>query len=652
MASAWYINQHNGRLRSKISQAMNYWFDNDYDSEDCVERAGKDDGNCPCETPGLWNTNWFDQAIAMPKLIGNTCLLLKKANLTSFEIKKCTIILQRSYGTIDHMSGANMLDVASNSMMLGLFTDQPDLVTEALGHAYSVVKITGGKDDGIRSDGSFMQHRNQLYTGNYGKDYINNLIDFFVQVHDTPLAPANEVQNAFQTLMDGTEWMVISNSPNKSLLWEYSTIGRMISFAVHDMQASDGVAINLTQIAEGTSSWHNASFFKKIVQRLTAKGMKNANQGPLKGTRYFYASDYMVHRGSNFVVTLKMFSERTTNAECVNNQNPFGFHLSDGAIYTYMRGDEYVDVFGAWDWNLVPGTTVDYAGTPLLCEKTRWVGKEDFVGGTAYDHFGIAVMNYQNPYTRSLKWKKTVVFFPDGYAVQIDSIQSKNASALIRTTLDQSRFYEPFYLNSKRKEKSEIVTHKVKRLWHNNVGYYFPDTAHITVDTRWRKSDWESIGVSKGDDEQQLFTATIQHQQTKGTSYIAYMDADPLTFPDNSNASTIQFIGASKNVRGAYYKDHMRSVWSFAFWAPDTYTSPELSIESNQAVTILLYSTHTSGKWTLAVADPTQKLAKVRIRITVSNTKSKLFNIDFPKGNLAGSTVRTDFSFVRFRFSQ
>ena len=64
-----------------------------------------------------------------------------------------------------------------------------------------------------------------------------------------------------------------------------------------------------------------------------------------------------------------MFSSRTLNSECLNDQNvcafflslvilradttcqPFGFHLSDGTLYTYVEGDEYEDIAAMWDWN-------------------------------------------------------------------------------------------------------------------------------------------------------------------------------------------------------------------------------------------------------------------------------------------------------------
>ena len=72
----------------------------------------------------------------------------------------------------------------------------------------------------------------------------------------------------------------------------------------------------------------------------------------------FYDNDYMVsqpilpsfntlkmgrkvQRGSNYVTTLKMYSTRSENTECTNLANPFGFHLSDGALRTYLQGDDY-----------------------------------------------------------------------------------------------------------------------------------------------------------------------------------------------------------------------------------------------------------------------------------------------------------------------
>ena len=40
-----------------LKRAMDYWFANDYTNDACLEWGGQ--SQCPCGTPGLWNTNWF-----------------------------------------------------------------------------------------------------------------------------------------------------------------------------------------------------------------------------------------------------------------------------------------------------------------------------------------------------------------------------------------------------------------------------------------------------------------------------------------------------------------------------------------------------------------------------------------------------------------
>ena len=73
-------------------------------------------------------------------------------------------------------------------------------------------------------------------------------------------------------------------------------------------------------------------------------------------------------------------------------ENPFGFHLSDGTTYTYVSGDEYEDIAAAWDWNMIPGTTVDFGATPLRCHMANRQGIENFVGGVSTGRLGAAVM--------------------------------------------------------------------------------------------------------------------------------------------------------------------------------------------------------------------------------------------------------------------
>lgn len=69
-------------LLNTINLALNWWFDRDFTEPDCINAGGGDRFNCPCGTPGMWNTNWYGQVGNM--FLGVT-LLLRERGLQSHE---------------------------------------------------------------------------------------------------------------------------------------------------------------------------------------------------------------------------------------------------------------------------------------------------------------------------------------------------------------------------------------------------------------------------------------------------------------------------------------------------------------------------------------------------------------------------------------
>ncbi|KAI8384038.1 chondroitin AC/alginate lyase [Blakeslea trispora] len=646
-----YKSQNDSQYLPIISKAMDFWFSQNYQPDTCLDQGGFTNSTCPCGTPGFWNTNWFGQMILMPRLVSNVCLLLK-SNLSATQLSNCTQVSQRVYDRIDSyvigiglMTGANMLDAATAVLNLGLLTDNSTTVSQALSRYYPQTEIipeTGA--DGIKQDGSYLQHGAQLYNGNYGKDFINSVVVLYSQTANTQFAPPPSSQQAFQTLMEGTEWMIVANATNSSLLWEYSTIGRMVSFIASDKQASGGVALNLTRVVQATSSWANASAIRQIVDRLTdLRNQTYPGQGQRMGTRAFPASDYLVHRNGSYVTTLKMFSRRTSNSECNNNQNPFGFHLSDGAIYSYIDGDEYLDSFAAWDWNLVPGTTVDYGSTQLGCNFTQHYGNTTFVGGLSATEGGMAVMHYLNPMTGALTWEKTFYFFHGFYVVQINSIkQSSNASVV--TTLDQSNLKGDVYLNGQLLSEDNVVNRdKQWHVWHNRILYSVVNqttsSPHLLkINTASHEvNDWSTIGISQGRATQRLFTATVEHHLLQDLTYVAQLNTDKKQDEDISSFVRLieQEDSLKGHVRGAYQVKE--NVLALAFWTKGSFSSPwhdNWTIQTDQP--ILIWLAPEDKGFLLTVADPTQLLSTVRITVA-----SQEFRIELPQNEYAGSSVST-----------
>ncbi|KAG9126334.1 hypothetical protein FRC07_003855 [Ceratobasidium sp. 392] len=391
MAAAYYggvpdADQYvgNADLRAALGKAMGFWFANDFSTIGngaCLDGGGKAGDKCPCGTPGLWNTNWFSNVILVPKLVGQTCLLLRK-ELTPTEYGNCTLMTARAYTPFyranppSYVSGANILDMAAIGLSAALLENNgagnASRATDAYRRLHNEVVIhPEDRVDGIKPDGSFQQHSGLVYDGNYGKDFTNAVLAMELPAVGTPFQANGTIRDNFAKHIGGSRWMTFANTVTKVMHWDWTAIGRMITFSVKDVQpgAPVNLNVNLTQVRNLGEAWNQTELIRFGTDLADPKP-KTANAGKLNGNRFFWNSDYMTHRTKYTVTSVRLLSNRTATSECVNAQNLKGFHLSDGAVYTYTTGAEYEDMFATFDFSLVPGTTTDYGNTPLNCETT------------------------------------------------------------------------------------------------------------------------------------------------------------------------------------------------------------------------------------------------------------------------------------------
>jgi hypothetical protein len=98
-------------LHQDISNAMDWWFARDFTTSDCLYNGGN--GNCPCGTAGMWNTNWFSnvsqirsqpgrptqelaQVILVPLLVAQSCMILN-TTLSATQTSNCSHMTTRAY---------------------------------------------------------------------------------------------------------------------------------------------------------------------------------------------------------------------------------------------------------------------------------------------------------------------------------------------------------------------------------------------------------------------------------------------------------------------------------------------------------------------------------------------------------------------------
>lgn len=643
--------------------------------------------------------------IAIPRHVGNICLLLVE-NLSPIQRAQCIKFTSRSYSVVDQHGGANLADIAYNGISLALLQQDPLLLQDALDRTGRDAVFASPNQDGIQVDGSYLFHDGQLYNGNYGEEHVLNLMTMFDIMRNSNQVwfPSNVTLAAFSTLVSGSEWMMVGYNNNtlspaslghglrSRWLWQYNALSRMISFRSSDQEGTAGILFGMDQLDRIVRSWRQMVALNTTAGTATAQGISNAvlelkstitrlndtyssstPHGPLLGTRYFWNADYLVHRCHGFVTTLKMVSTRTTTSECINDQNTKGYHLNDGSLFTYQQGTEYLDIFGAWDWHRVPGTTTTTppadSTSVLACDKgKRHYGKQAFVGAAVLQHnqIAVAVMNFTDPHENSnesgslaLPWRKTFYFFPSMYAVQMDSLtiaangtsDDDLPSSTYTTTLDQRRRSGDIYIDGRRSQNPNGNFSNVSTLWHDKTLYSFETPVNLTLDVSTHISDWPSIGASQGTEPVDLWLATMTNSANESSQFpsLTYTVQPNYGIHRHQSKSPLNFI-STQQVRGALSRaDHTLAL---AFWAPGSINIPwshadddgddgvDVYIETIHPLTILLQQHLGNGTWTASISDPTQSLTSTTVKISVDQEELPTqYDIDFPQGVRRGSTV-------------
>jgi len=447
--------------------------------------------------------------------------------------------------------------------------------------------------------------------------------------------------------------MIYKNALTGVLHWDFSALGRFIAFPTADItQATASILLNLTKIGDLGNEWNSSSLIDFSTS--LSKNVTTANAGNLLGNKMFFDNDYMVQRGPNYISTLKMYSVRSTNTECTNLANPFGFHLSDGALRTYVRGNEYENIAASQDWNRIPGITTDYGATPLDCADTGALGVENFVGGASDGSVGVAAMRYTNPKTKNLHWNKAWFFLDnDVQFVMVSNITSASNASVI-SVLDQKLHNGAIILDGATRTDSvqkSFAQHGLsgQSLWHSNVGYIFPNSTSgndfsLSVEVGEKTGNWSNIGTStQPPTTVDLFSAWVTHNSLNTSlAYSIFPGADHNTFLDKSSKSRLTVVQndatASALLDDANAKA-MAVVWAaggatmnFAPGSPATFT---IATNATAALSFDLKS------GTLTVSDPTQTLAALSVTLNVGRAKvSKTLNFALPSaGGLGGSSV-------------
>ena len=155
------------------------------------------------------------------------------------------------------------------------------------------------------------------------------------------------------------------------------------------------------------------------------------------------------------MASLRMASSRVIGTELVNEDNLKGYYMADGAVYTYIRGDEYHNIFPFWNWCRIPGITTYESNAPIPTDNgPNSRHNTNFTGGATNGKQGITAMHLnRNGLSANKVW-----IFTNEFILCLGSDIHADSIATLITSIDQ-RF-----------KNGEIWTEGNRRYFHDNTG--------------------------------------------------------------------------------------------------------------------------------------------------------------------------------------
>ncbi len=550
----------------------------------------------------LQNPNWWHNEIGIPRQLGAAGILLG-GDLSSEERNYLVhTVLPRSKIS---RTGQNRLWLAGNTLMLGLLAEQDATIQTSAEVIWSEVVIS--HEEGIQPDFSFHQHGAQQQFGNYGLSFANDITQWMTILRNTPWQmPAGKLEIVRGYFLEG----------QNRVCWrggmDISSCGRQLYPG--EQQSKFRV------IARGMNLMAQLDPEEKPAYKAFATRNHSDAVNDLTGHRHFWRSDYTVHRGKELFASLKMESVRVIGGESLNSENLSGYHLAHGVLLLYRSGEEYGALLPTWDWRNLPGTTTAQKEVPRF---SRSQGTTEFVGGVSSGDYGVSAMDFQRDGVSARK-----AWFFSGDAVYSLGTAITSTSEEVVTTINQCRLEGS--VEGLRGEKIEAVPDgpvgEFTWIEHAGLRYTLLDAPSARLSTAPATGNWKRIYDTPSTPQEDVTLAAFRLQIPHGTApqdahygWAVTCSGHPAAGKILSNTPALQAVALDA------------ATYGIVFWQPGSFPSPE---GESLTVSQPCVAVFTPAEKKVVLADPTQKLASIRVQIG-----EMVRDVSLPGGGETGSSM-------------
>lgn len=506
-----------------------------------------------------------------------------------------------------YTTGANKIWLLRSSIYKACINENEAVLSSNFLSAFEDAKIMQGSNDGIKSDYSFHQHRAQLYIGGYGRSFMRDILSLGTLAHGTSYSMnTTQLQVLTNVVLDGFQWFC-----HKSV-FDFGAVGREISRPGATSDSS--VLTFITRLKE-----MNAPRTDELAKCYNFINGESDFQSP--GTKYFWKSDIMVHHGSNFYISAKVPSSRTTGTEKVNGENLKRKYLPWGATNIMTDGDEYYNIFPVWDWSRIPGVTsymeevsADTSGPPRL------ISTSIYAGGVTDGVFGLAAYDYSYD---GIEGRKAWFFTPEAmysFGAAINAVKSTAVITSINQCFSSGNVTGKNGLLKSVIDSDEKIFKPIRWVHHNKVGYFFPAGGEVTVKNINQTGSWHDINTSQSSDTstRKVFSIWINHGVSPSDSkyeYVVVPSKNVKQFAKWVRTNPLKIVQNSKDIQAV--SDKNAKLFAVAFYSPGIITlEPGLKLSSDNACLLLIQSINNGRGYKISVSDPSATLVDVNIRLS------------------------------------
>lgn len=622
----------NRNVKTTFEKGVKHWLKHDYQSD-----------------------NWWHNEIGTPKSFITMLLAMDKKLSGDIRQPMLKIASRANLQTFGARPSGDRIFLAGLEAKWALYSYNIEVVEAMMKEIEKELKFSPAGQRGVQADYSFHHRLDRVNnTLSYGLNFINVYTEWALLVKDTRFKFSDQsMKLAIDYYLDGVcKQMPYGRTEDTGIL------NRDIVRVLPELMSA------LTPQRMMEISDYRKNELEQIVNARLGKPFEVATYA-----KFFWQTEYFAVQRPHYFTSVRMYSVRNRNMEEAYNSEGVKNHFrADGTNYLTIKGNEYLNLAPMTDWSSIPGTT-----TPVLKEMpdVKQIQKEgvtDFVGGVTDGYFGAAAFDFISQHF-PLKAKKSWFFFEDEYVCLGTGISASCVNPIV-TTINQCYLKgDVNVLENKSISHLTKGTHIIKKaeaVWHDGVGYWFPNQSKISIMNNEASGTQYSVSPrttsSKEIQRADVFKMRVEHGVRPSNASYAYVvlpNSTVQTLIDYAKHPEIRILSNTSSLQ-AVEQIEKRILGIVGYKAFSLQLDGKRgTLTADSPGMFVLHFTEQGKLVQLSVADPTRKLGKIhfsiegRYQLAEQHTNTKadycekknctFVSVELPQHELAGSSVTLRF---------